>query len=196
MTNMTPPTPRADWGFGLRWAMATAVGWLVGFVICEAFKAFFRSISSDGAVIGTCVGIAQWLVIRPRISGTRWWIGASIVGFAFGKLVGDLVVAQTGIENSLITGLGGAIIGASLGLAQWLVLRRYVAQAGWWVAASAVAWAIAWIIISWGGERAGEAVGEVVVTPASAYLVGLMGAFVAGLISGVALIRLFRARPA
>lgn len=190
MQTLSRSSTRLESGFALRWALATAVGWLVGFVICEAFKAFFRSLSSDGAVIGTCVGIAQWLVLGERIDRTRWWILASIIGFAVGKAVGDaLAVSIAGVVG---IGLSGAAIGASLGLTQWVVLRRHVARAGWWVPASALAWVVGWIIGA-GGEGAGEASGG---PAAMAYLIGLVGAAVAGGISGASLIWLYRARPA
>lgn len=43
--------------------------------------------------------------------------------------------------------LGEAGIGASVGLAQWLVLRREFTNAGWWILVSAVAWLVGWEII-------------------------------------------------
>jgi hypothetical protein len=36
--------------------------------------------------------------------------------------------------------LGGAGLLLSIGTAQWLVLRRHVRRAGWWIAATAAAW--------------------------------------------------------
>lgn len=35
----------------------------------------------------------------------------------------------------------GLVLGLILGVPQWLVLRRAVAHAGWWVPANALAWA-------------------------------------------------------
>ena len=86
---LEPPLTRVEWGFGLRWVLATTVGWVVGFGICEALKAFLESLSADGAVIGISVGIMQWLALKRRINRAGWWILASILGFAVGKAVGD-----------------------------------------------------------------------------------------------------------
>jgi hypothetical protein len=36
--------------------------------------------------------------------------------------------------------LGGPALLASIGTAQWLVLRRHVRRASWWIASTAAAW--------------------------------------------------------
>ena len=190
MTTLKPELSRVEWRFGLWWVLGTIVGWVVGFTICEAIKAFLASLAHaleyglDGAVLGTCIGIAQWLVLRRLIPRAGWWLLASIIGFAVGKGVSDVVAHETGF-----VGFGGAAIGAVLGIAQWIVLRRHVAQAGWWVLASALAWAVGWGIISVVDEAASGPTG-------TTYVVGASGAAVAGVITAVALVRLLRQRRA
>ena len=56
-----------------------------------------------------------------------------------------------------------------VGVLQWLVLRRQMARAGWWVVASVVGWLVGWLvawggfgIVSGGGFVGGGFVGEVV----------------------------------
>lgn len=187
MTTLERSPTRVEWGFGLGWVLATTVGWVVGFAVCEALKAFLENLFIDGAVIGISVGIMQWLALRGRINRAGWWILASIIGFAVGKAVGD-AFAQA-VPGAVGFGLSGAAIGASLGIAQWFVLRRHVAQAGWWVLASALAWAVGWGIISVVDEAVGGPTG-------SAYVIGAAGAAVAGVITGAALVRLLRLRKA
>jgi NhaP-type Na+/H+ or K+/H+ antiporter len=41
----------------------------------------------------------------------------------------------------------GLVLGAILGLPQWLALRRYVPHAGWWVPANALAWMLGMVVI-------------------------------------------------
>lgn len=183
----TAPPTRVEWAFGLWWVFATALGWVVGFAVCEALKDFVESFNADGVVIGVAVGILQWLVLRRRINRAGWWILASIIGFAVGKFGGD-AIAQA-VSGPVGFGLSGAAIGASLGMAQWVVLRRHVAQAGWWVLASALAWAVGWAIINAVDEAASGPTG-------TAYLIGATGAAAAGVITGVSLIWLFRLRRA
>jgi len=187
MTTLGPPLTRIEWGFGLRWVLATTAGWVVGFAVCEALKAFVEDLFIDGAVIGISVGIMQWLALKGHINRAGWWILASIIGFAVGNAVGD-AFAQA-VPGAVGFGLSGAAIGASLGIAQWFVLRRHVAQAQWWVLANVLAWAVGWGIIN----VVDEAVG---VPTATAYIIGAVGAAVAGMITGVALVWLMRLRPA
>ena len=187
MTMLQGQLTRAEWGVVLGWVVATAVGWLVGFAVCEAFSAFLRSLSSDGLIIGTGVGIAQWLILRRQLNGVGWWVLVTIVGFGVGKLEGDSLAQAVG--GTLGAGLGGAAIGTTVGLAQWVVLRRRVAAAGWWVLGSAIGWAVGWAIIGLVPESADT-------PPAMAYVIGAGGAAVAGVFTAAFLVRLLRARPA
>lgn len=187
MTTSKRSLIRDEWRFGLWWVMATTVGWVVGFAICEAQKAFFASLSADGAVIGISIGIFQWIALRQRINRAGWWILASVIGYGIGKLAGDAVTQS--VSGAVGIGLSGATIGASVGIAQWVVLRRHVAQAGWWVPASAVAWAVGWSIIGFAEEAAAG-------PTATTYLIGAGGAAAAGVITGASLVWFFRSRRA
>ena len=172
-----------EWRLGIRWAVATTLGWVIGFAICSAQKAFFESLRGDGVVIGVCVGIAQSIALRGRVKHTGWWILATVVGFAAGKFAADAIAES--IAGAVGFALGGAAIGIALGAAQWLVLRRQVAQAGVWIPATALAWAVGWSIISTVDEVAGGPTG-------TTYLIGTTGAAAAGVITGAALIWLRR----
>ena len=135
-------TERAQlgWGFWLWWVLASTVGMAVGIAVLEA--AVFRVLGAvggavdgvvAGAVVGTSVGIAQWLVLRRQVSRAGWWVLASIVGFAVGFGVGVGWVMASAVAETVTVGLyaGWAVGGASVGIAQWLVLRRQVSRAGW-----------------------------------------------------------------
>ena len=187
MTTLIPPLTRVEWGFGLRWVFATSVGWVLGFAICEAFKAFLDSITADGAVIGISVGIGQWLALKGRINRAGWWILASIIGFAVGKVVGD--VFAEAVSGAVGFGLSGAAIGASVGIAQWFVLRRHVVRAERWVLASVVAWAVGGGIIKVADQALGAPAG-------TAYVIGAAGAAVAGAMTAASLVWLLRLRRA
>lgn len=186
MTTRSPSLTRDEWSLAIRWVVATTLGWVIGFAICAAFKAFLESIRSDGAVIGICVGILQSIALRGRVKHTGWWIMASVVGFAVGKLAADAIAGS--VAGALGFALGGVAIGVALGAAQWLVLRRQVAQAGLWVPATALAWAVGWSIVSTVDEVAGGPTG-------TTYLIGAAGAAVAGVITGAALVWLRRGGP-
>lgn len=80
------------------------------------------------------------------------WFLASAVGWAIGWLVGGPVGEAVGWPISeavdIVVGeiLGGAAawgaLGLVLGTAQWLLLRRQIRKAGWWVPATIVGWAV------------------------------------------------------
>ena len=76
-----------------------------------------------------------------------WWVLASTVGYAVGNAAGMKVVqavvgAAEPMAKGLVVGLALAVVmtGAAVGVMQWLVLRREVSGAGWWVLASIVGW--------------------------------------------------------
>jgi hypothetical protein len=41
----------------------------------------------------------------------------------------------------------GFALGSILGVPQWLVLRRHLPKAGWWVLANALAWMVGMVIV-------------------------------------------------
>jgi hypothetical protein len=68
----------------------------------------------------------------------RWL--PTFVGFIVG---GALATAVVGRVDSLgAAAVGGALAGIVIGSGQWLVLRRRLPQAGWWIAATAAGQAI------------------------------------------------------
>ena len=91
----------------------------------------------------------QWLVLRRRIAAAGWWILAGAVGGALGGAPAWLVALhlprlahQFGLTLDAAAAVAtGARVGAVAlaGVAQWLVLRRAVRRAGWWVPICAVA---------------------------------------------------------
>ncbi len=163
---MNTERAQVGWGFWLWWVLASTVGLAVGkfvplwviFVGHGALAyalggrasalgeavAVYGLLALIGAFGGASVGIAQWLVLRRQVARAGWWVLASIVGFAVGSVVRPLIMPDLSrAEPTFVVGiaqvaLGGVRDGASMGIAQWLVLRRRVARGGWWVLASTV----------------------------------------------------------
>ncbi len=168
---------------GTQWVVANVAGWLIGFALCEALQSFVSTVLVDGLVIGSAVGIAQWLVLRRWISPVGWWVVLSIVGFGVGKALAEATLpGTTTLPGYALT---GAIIGVVVGLAQWVVLHRILSSAGWWVPATGVAWVVGWSAIGV-AEHASDW------TTLAVYVVGGVGAAAAGLVTAVALIWLLR----
>ena len=118
-----------EWSLWFQWLLATTLGWLLGILIGEIG-------------VGVVVGIGQWLVLRQRIHQAGWWVWASTVGWAVGwaLIVTGVVISPE--ARSYRLACGWSCVGVMLGIAQWLVLRRMVHYAGWWVLANAIGWAI------------------------------------------------------
>lgn len=136
----------------LSWLLATtAGGTAIGtLVVLTGSNEIFVYLVLTGFVVGA----AQWLVLRRYFQYAGWWILASgfawIVSFLVMSMIGEitdplaiLISSVLGIwrvfGTNVVIGIG---VGAGLGVAQWLVLRRQTQGAGWWVLASAVGGAV------------------------------------------------------
>ena len=150
-------TARPLW---LQWLLVSAVGgpvlaWLLARV------GLTEGDSSLIALAITLVG--QSLLLRDYVPKAYLWFVASLVaglvGVTFGTVLGGLVqdaidgvvISPVGIADvgpgrtylGLYAGqaVGGTVFGASLALAQWLILRREFFGAGWWLPAVTVGFA-------------------------------------------------------
>ncbi len=86
----------------------------------------------------------QWLVMRRHVARAGWWVPATAAGFTLAGGVAGSIFRLPSPAMSVPTPAVvfasavafGVVAGAAGGTMQWLVLRRYVARAGWWVLAS------------------------------------------------------------
>ena len=152
-----------DWRWWLWWVLASTVGWAVGGTVGVALgRGLAMGIVVTGYV-GMAAGVIaagglQWLVLRRQVAGMAWWIVASVVGAALVGILAAVLGWVAGVVGRLVGGAawganwgpdwsadpGGdvgfvvavAVGGTVLGVLHWLVLRRQVARAGWWVLAS------------------------------------------------------------
>jgi len=190
--------PRADqvpieWGFWLLWVLASTaglgMGWSAGTIVSltvsvEGDIAALAVASAGWAAGGALMGATQWLVLRKQMSRAGWWVLASSPSFGLGMVGGTRVaVVLSGVLSGvLIWAVWWGLWGAMLGAAQWLVLRRRVSRAGYWVLASTV-----------GAGTCGAVLGALYqagIEGASFFL----GSALFGAITGAALVRLLQ-RP-
>lgn len=93
---------------------------------------------------------------RARVGLIFWllWLSATLVGIVVGTVlffagVGAFpgVVAFLDFESDAGFGAAlGAIFGTTFGVAQWMVLRRYVGRVGAWVPLTIVSWSAFWAL--------------------------------------------------
>lgn len=86
--------------------------------------------SDESSYHPLATGWATWL----------WWVLASTVAWGMAGPVG--VKSGSSVDIIVAGYLGVALGGIVTGVLQWLVLRRLVARAGWWVLASTVGWLV------------------------------------------------------
>ncbi|HEY9878938.1 MAG TPA: hypothetical protein V6D29_10810 [Leptolyngbyaceae cyanobacterium] len=128
--------------FWVQWTLGTAA-------IFAIATALFTGLGPL-AVVSVLLGFWQGWLLRRWLPLWRWWV----VTFGFG-LVGlisviglTLLLPMSEPLFSLRSIFSGAVMGATLGLGQALVLRRRVPQSYWWILVSAAALALGagWVI--------------------------------------------------
>ena len=197
------------WGLYCWWVLATTVGgvvnalllvgilrvgtvepmlgrWILGiFIICAA---------------STMVGVPQWLVLRRYLAQAHWWLPATIsdhVLVEFLKTVSPVALYE---DSGNVHALGALAFwfalggGAVVGILQWIVLRRHLDRAVWWVLASLVAVVAGSSIVDEVSVMGGFALDAVfygIATPTVILAVpAVVGGVVYGMITGVALMLL------
>ena len=147
------------------------------------------------------MAVLQAFVLRRRLAQPGWWIVAGGVGGVLGSFastyVNASVFAAFGVHGVfvatlLLTALG---VGILLGTLQWLVLRRQVLRAFWWVPASCLGMVAGTVV---GGLVAAVALsivsGGLGQEPGLTFTIttGFVGATLHAAITGSALIRLLQ----
>ena len=201
---------RAQWLLWWRWVGASAAGELVGLPLAVLIVSTAIGTVADGAslilivagalaglVNGVIVGGLQWLALRrlvQRLSGWQWTL-ATALGSALPWALGlsmrsSLRLAQGNDEAVLGAALlMGLLTGVVLGSAQWLVLRRVLHQAGWWMPASVLAWLQGLVVLVGGASliQTGTPLwGLLIVSGVSGLVIGSLG----GMITGIVLVAL------
>jgi len=116
---------------------------------------------------GIAAGLFQWLVLRRRIARAGWWLPATI---GAGAAVGVVVFVSGLVNRDVGWSAGVGAGGTMLGLMHWLVLRRQVARAGWWVLASTAGWVAGGLLGAVGGWAAIGAVYGAITGPVLVWL--------------------------
>ena len=191
-----------------RWTAWVTAGELIGFtfpavvgalVMAEPTPWSYPAMIGAGVLEGTVLGAAQVHVlrtVRPEVSARRW-IGATVIGAGLAWMIGMLPSTAPEVWSGwpgpvavLVGVVAVVVLVCSIGAMQWLELRRHVDRAGWWVPATALAWAlglIAMVSVSSPLWQPGQSVGLVV---AVGVLAGAVMAATMALTTGLALRRL------
>ena len=93
-------------------------------------------------IMGLLTGVLQYWLLRRYLLHMGWWVGATIGGW----LLGASLILMPGWLNPanavLSLDLAFLIMGLFIGVGQWLLLRRRLPRAGWWIGANVVGWGV------------------------------------------------------
>lgn len=214
----TGERPPLGWRFWLSWVLVTTAGWALCWGLgCGLARFLLGPWNLHWTfAAGAMPGGMQWLVLRREVPhrGAGRWVLASILAWLAALVLASVVYvyavvwadfglpwAPVPIRAKAFSDLGaagGALVGVVIGAIQWTVLRKHVSRAGAWIAASIVAWSVAWgITLSIGSPLVATflpgAPGPWRGTGSGAQA-GALGGAVYGAITGAALVWLLRQR--
>ncbi|MBN1895891.1 hypothetical protein JW906_15495 [bacterium] len=87
----------------------------------------------------TGFGFWLWWVIASTIG----WVVGFIAGFASGSGIVEDVFGNNALGFTFAYFMFGALLGSVVSFMQWLVFRRHVSRAGWWIVAGTAGFAVA-----------------------------------------------------
>jgi hypothetical protein len=143
----------------IQWVALTVIGLVAGLALALPLGIPIFAIVGAMAgtpivlgIVGLSLGTAQWPIIRRHLAPSGWWMVVSALGMALGLTAGVTLVEQVGraltggqvnfrmlgvVARAGSFGVIGILAGVSLGLAQWLVLRRHAPGCKAWIGVNA-----------------------------------------------------------
>jgi hypothetical protein len=94
-------------------------------------------------VVGLLTGVLQYRLLHRYLPRMGWWVLATTGGWLLGALL--LLISRRldfWTSESFDVSLAFVVMGLSIGVGQWLLLRRRLPQAGWWIGANVVGWVL------------------------------------------------------
>jgi hypothetical protein len=94
-------------------------------------------------IIGLLTGIFQYILLRRYLPHMAWWIAATFLGWLMPFVTGFFIIAVLAQKNDTFSVmLGMLLIGATMALPQWWMLRHRVRHASWWLLAYGLGWCL------------------------------------------------------
>jgi len=163
MVNIENRKPAAE--FYVTWVLINILSGVAAFVIYLLFAKIYNAVAGDWIVVngvrhiaedyllqyilwpvfGLLYGYLQYLLLRRYFPRMGWWVLVTTLSLSLTFLEMDLgrfVFSSLGIDPySIVSGVFALmLVGGFLGAAQWLVLRRHIPNAVWWIPASMLGW--------------------------------------------------------
>lgn len=156
---MIADSRKPKWFFYPGWVVLNTLGIPIAWLISYFLSMYVSSLLAEYVFIplfALLAGLLQYLLLRRYLPRIGWWIAATAVGwplvpavFQLGYAVWPVALANSTwpTANDALRGIGFVSVGVVTGLAQWLVLRRRVPRAEWWILANALGWGLVHLIV-------------------------------------------------
>ena len=94
-------------------------------------------------IIGLLTGVFQYTLLRRYLPHLAWWIAATLLGWLTPFVTGYFIITIFAQRNdTFFIMLGLLLIGATIVLPQWWMLRQRVRYAVWWILTYGFGWCI------------------------------------------------------
>jgi len=155
MTTLKKP----EWFFYPAWIILPALCIPIAFALYFATTRIINYFSGDindvnGIFIivplfGLLTGLLQYGLLRRYLPRMGYWIPATLLGWSLGLLLSfGLLWARVtlrtaeALNESWVMNVSFILLGLSIGLAQWLLLRRRLPRTGWWIVVNVGVWSL------------------------------------------------------
>ena len=154
MMIITNEKPR--WFFYIGWvalnAIAVIMAWYITFEIMDLVTGEDDSLILIllFPIIGLLTGILQYILLRRYLPHMGWWIAATFLGWLM-PFVWFFIFSRLFIPGSSTVRivLGMMVLGTTVALPQWWLLRKRVQHAWWWVLVFGLAWGMVGLYDLW-----------------------------------------------
>ena len=160
---MNANNEKPRWSFYLGWVVlnfiAVVMAWYIAWALISQITKFIGgTIQVDGQsriteeflflyvffpIIGLLIGIFQYTLLHRYLPHMAWWIAATFLGWLMPFVTGSIIIAMLSQKNDTFSiMLGMLLIGATIVVPQWWMLRQRVCYAAWWILAYGFGWCV------------------------------------------------------
>ena len=139
----------------LTWLLANMLGFGALGALIITFPSLMRipGMIVSFLLIGRPIGLAQWIALRRMVQTSIGWIFSIPIGILLAFFITRVIPDSLwpGMDDESIAGLTIAylIVGFSIGLPQWLILRGHLSRSSIWLLGSSIAVGTSfWLILA------------------------------------------------
>lgn len=158
---ITANNGKPRWSFYLAWVGLNIIAILIACLIAWALLSLIMHLIADTTLVhgktfftddsfvlylifplvGLSTGIIQYTLLRRYFPNMAWWIAATFIGWLMPLATGPIIISLLDQRNDTFAIMFGLLLmGASIVVPQWWLLRKRVGYASWWILAHGLGW--------------------------------------------------------